>query len=88
MSIVAVGLGSYTTELPDGELPVTNVENVPITPLVTDNVTGAVPTSDWSSSLSYPFFNDAFSSVIFPYSDCLSALVNSIHSTGVRERAC
>lgn len=65
MTITIVGRGSYTTALPEGELPVTDSGNTPITPLVTANVTGAVPTSDWSSSLSYPFFGDAFSSVMY-----------------------
>ncbi|MBT5414324.1 MAG: hypothetical protein HOK81_06965, partial [Rhodospirillaceae bacterium] len=65
MSITTVGLGNYTTTLPAGELPVTDFNNIPIGPLVTANVTGAVPTNGWSSSLSYPFFGDDFSSVMF-----------------------
>ncbi|MBT6204561.1 MAG: hypothetical protein P8Q36_11000 [Alphaproteobacteria bacterium] len=65
MAITTVGLGSYTAALPDGELPVTNFLDEPISPLVTANVTGAVPTNDWSSSLSFPFFGDTFSSVMF-----------------------
>ena len=65
MSITTVGLGNYTTTLPPGELPVTDFNDTPISPLVTANVTGAVPTNGWSSSLSYPFFGDGFSSVMF-----------------------
>lgn len=78
MTITTVGLGSYTTVLPDGELPVTNFEDEPISPLVTENVTGAVPTTDWSSSLSFPFFGDAFSSVMYA-----NPMVLKAQSTGL-----
>ncbi|AOS65111.1 glycosyl hydrolase [Actinoalloteichus hymeniacidonis] len=48
---VAVGAGSYTTELPAGALGPSSQQGQPVSPKVTDAFTGAAPTNDWWSSL-------------------------------------
>ncbi len=49
----AVGLGSYTTTLPPGAVGPTNSDGAAVTPKRTSNVTGAMPTNDWWSSLGF-----------------------------------
>lgn len=50
---VAVGLGSYNTTKPaTGGLP-SNSDGAPVSPKRTANVTGAMPTNDWWSSLGW-----------------------------------
>src|SRR3989338_1437917 len=67
MAIVQVGSGSYTTTLPTGEVGPTNFQGIPLTPLVSADFTGAIPTNDWSSSIIYPFFNDPYSAPMFAH---------------------
>ncbi|HEY1012185.1 MAG TPA: hypothetical protein VGE07_05715, partial [Herpetosiphonaceae bacterium] len=51
LAATSVGLGSYTTVLPPGgSLPSNNTGGV-VAPKITSNVTGAIPTNDWWSSL-------------------------------------
>jgi len=65
--IAAVGSGSYTTVLPpDGSVPMNELD-VPVNPIVTSNVTGPVPTTDWWSSLVFQRYSDN------PYSSTLAA---------------
>ncbi len=53
---VYVGQGSYTTELPSGcEIP-SDYAGDPVGPLITENITGAVPTNDWHSSLVWEYY--------------------------------
>ena len=49
--IVNVGSGSYTTALPSGRKGPTDSNGNPLNPAVTSNVSGAIPTNDWCSSL-------------------------------------
>ncbi|MDZ7806256.1 MAG: glycosyl hydrolase [Gracilimonas sp.] len=64
---VSVGNGSYSTQLPAGALGPQNAQNVPISPLITNDFTKPVQTNDYWSSLLYPFFGDSYSSVIFAH---------------------
>jgi endoglucanase Acf2/chitodextrinase len=50
---VAVGLGSYNTTLPAGGKVPDNSTGTPVTPKKTANVTGAMPTNKWWSSLAW-----------------------------------
>ncbi|WP_435165842.1 glycosyl hydrolase [Paenibacillus glycanilyticus] len=54
---IAVGAGSYTNSLPAGQT------GPPATIYKTSNVTGAMPTNDWWSSLAWK----AYSDVMFPH---------------------
>ncbi|KMQ51173.1 endo-1,3(4)-beta-glucanase [Chitinispirillum alkaliphilum] len=51
--IVQVGAGSYTSSPPPGMQGPTDGDNdgSPISPSITDNITGAVPTNGWGTSL-------------------------------------
>jgi endoglucanase Acf2 len=46
-----VGAGSYTNVLPAGGSLPANSNGAPVNPKITSNVTGAIPTNDWWSSL-------------------------------------
>ncbi len=48
---VSVGSGSYTTTLPAGKNGPTDINDSPLSPAITNNITGAVPTQDWGSSI-------------------------------------
>jgi endoglucanase Acf2 len=50
-AIVPVGLGSYSDQLPAGMIAPTNSTGGAIQPAKTANITGAIPTNDWASSL-------------------------------------
>jgi len=50
-AVVPVGLGSYSDQLPGGLVYPTNSAGGAILPAKTANVTGAIPTNDWASSL-------------------------------------
>ena len=64
MSTTTIGAGSYRTDLPAGELPPTDLNDQPISPLVTDGITGPVPTNDWASSLSFAHLGNEHSGVM------------------------
>ena len=50
-AVVSVGAGSYNTTLPAGGLVPSNSNGAAVAPKITSNVTGAIPTNDWWSSL-------------------------------------
>jgi len=50
-AVVPIGLGSYSDQLPAGMIAPTNSAGGAISPAKTANVTGAIPTNDWASSL-------------------------------------
>ena len=52
-TIVSVGSGSYTTNLPSGANPPLNQNGEVVYPATTDNVSGPIPTTDWWTSLVY-----------------------------------
>jgi endoglucanase Acf2 len=51
--VVRVGLGSYNATPPAGARPPSDTSGAPVTPKVTPNVSGKVPTNDWWSSLAW-----------------------------------
>jgi endoglucanase Acf2 len=53
-TIVELGAGSYHGVLPDGRDRPTDSNGTPVLPSITDDFVGAVPTSDWSSSIVFP----------------------------------
>jgi endoglucanase Acf2 len=55
MAEIMIGAGSYNTTLPAGGKAPSNSADSPATPKVTANVTGAVPTNDWWSSLIWQY---------------------------------
>ena len=71
---VAVGLGSYNTTLPAGGGVPSNNAGAPVSPRVTANVTGAIPTNDWWSSLVWQRYPTN------PYGENLFALPLSLHA--------
>ena len=79
MSIVNVGNGSYTTDIPPGEAGVTNYESMSILPLVVADFNSAIPTNGWASSLNYPFFGDAYSSVMHAHPMSMKATDEGLH---------
>ncbi|ABX04072.1 Ricin B lectin [Herpetosiphon aurantiacus DSM 785] len=62
------GLGSYTTTLPAGAKVPDDFNGNPVSPKRTANVTGAMPTNDWWSSLGWQRFPGN------PYSENMTAL--------------
>ncbi len=71
---VAVGLGSYNTTLPAGRLGPTNSAGAAVTPKKTANVTGAMPTNDWWSSLGWQRYAGN------PYSENMYAHPLALHA--------
>src|SRR3990167_6067275 len=55
----------YSTTLPAGQGTVTSFSGSPAYPLITSNISGAIPTNDWWSSLVFSYFNEAFSGSMF-----------------------
>ncbi|GIW08022.1 MAG: hypothetical protein KatS3mg060_2827 [Dehalococcoidia bacterium] len=66
-AIVPTGLGSYTTILPPG------AKRPPVLPAITPNVTGAVPTNDWWTSLVWKTYPDHHSENLFAHPWALRA---------------
>jgi len=67
LSQTPVGSGSYTTVLPpDGTDPQNDLD-VPVAPVITPEVTGPIPTTDWWTSIVFKFRSGN------PYSDVLAA---------------
>ena len=64
---VFVGQGSYTTSLPSGEVGPQNASGQNISPKISDTFSLPVQTNDYWSSLIFPFFGDAHSSVIYAH---------------------
>ncbi|OGT28731.1 MAG: hypothetical protein A2624_05935, partial [Gammaproteobacteria bacterium RIFCSPHIGHO2_01_FULL_42_8] len=65
MAIISVGYGSYTTTLPSGVLTPSTFQGVPLSPEVSTDFTGPIPTNDWASSIIYPHFGDHYSAPLF-----------------------
>lgn len=68
--------GQYWTianELPEGESGVTDWNGNAIQPLVTNQISGGIPTNDWWSSLISPFFGDKFSAPMYAHPLTLKA---------------
>ena len=62
-----VGAGSYATTLPpDGTDPMNDLD-IPVSPVITAEVTGLIPTTDWWTPLVFKYRSDN------PYSDVLAA---------------
>lgn len=62
---VSVGKGSYTTNLPSGEKGPQSAGGQNILPKISDSFSLPVQTNDFWSSLIFPFFGDAHSSVLY-----------------------
>ena len=62
---VPVGLGSYSTALPPGEVGPQNAAAQPVSPKVTADFALPAQTNDWWSSLIFSFFGDPFSNVLY-----------------------
>lgn len=69
-----VGLGSYTTTLPAGGKTPSNSDGVAISPKKTANVSGAMPTNDWWSSLGFQRYAGN------PYSENMYAHPLALHA--------
>src|SRR3990167_1181250 len=65
MSIITLGLGSYTTALPLGETGVLTFQGQVVSPLIASNFSDVVPTNDWISSVIFPYFGNQYSAPIF-----------------------
>jgi endoglucanase Acf2 len=64
---VPVGQGSYATTLPPGALGPSNAEGAPVEPLVSADFDQPIQTSDFWSSLLFPFFGDPYSGPLFAH---------------------
>ena len=62
---MADNIPGYSTTLPVGEGTVSGYSGQPIYPLITSNITGAIPTNDWWSSLVFSYFNGSYSGSMF-----------------------
>jgi len=69
-----IGRGSYTTTLPAGRSGPSNANGNPVTPKVTGDFTGTIPTNDWWSSLIWQYYPDnPYSEAMFPHPLALRA---------------
>lgn len=73
-SAISVGLGSYNTTLPAGGMVPSNLPGAPVSPKITANVTGPIPTNDWWTSLVWQRYPGN------PYGENLHALPLSLHA--------
>lgn len=73
---VNVGLGSYSTSLPSGEIGPQNSSGQNISPKVSDSFDQRVQTNDWWSSLIFPFFGNPHSGKLIAHPLSMQA-VNS-----------
>ncbi len=64
---VPVGLGSYGTTLPPGEVGPSNSSGASITPKVAPGFTLPVQSNDFWSSLIYPFYGDPHSNALYAH---------------------
>lgn len=64
---VNVGLGSYSTSLPAGEVGPQNASGYDILPKVSSSFSLPVQTNDFWSSLVYPFYSDPHSNVLYAH---------------------
>lgn len=64
---VQVGLGSYSTTLPSGEIGPQNAAGQSVVPKRTADIGLPVQSNDWWSSLTYPFFGDPYSNILYAH---------------------
>lgn len=64
---VNVGLGSYSTDLPAGEVGPQNAWSANVSPKVSAGFSLPAQTNDFWSSLIYPFYGDAHSNVLYAH---------------------
>ena len=64
---VNVGLGSYSTTLPPGEVGPQNASGQNVTPKVSSSFSLPAQTNDFWSSLIYPFYGDPHSNVLYAH---------------------
>lgn len=64
---VNVGLGSYSTSLPPGEVGPQNASGQNVLPKVSPSFSLPAQTNDFWSSLIYPFYNDPHSNVLYAH---------------------
>ena len=64
---VNVGLGSYSTSLPPGEVGPQNASGYSISPKVSPSFSLPVQSNDFWSSLIYPFYGDQHSNVLYAH---------------------
>jgi hypothetical protein len=62
-----VGLGSYSTTLPSGAVGPQNSSNQNVSPKVAATFAQPVQTTDFWSSLIYPFYGSAYSNVLYAH---------------------
>jgi len=74
LAATSVGLGSYTTTLPSGGKVPSNSDGAAVSPKKTANVTGAMPTNDWWSSLGFQRYSGN------PYSENMYAHPLALHA--------
>lgn len=65
MAITLIDSGSYTTTLPLGEVGVLSFHGAPVSPLVATSFSGAIPSSDWFTSIVFPYFGDPYSAPLY-----------------------
>ena len=64
---VNVGLGSYSTTLPAGEVGPQNSSSTPVVPKVSPTFAQPIQSNDFWSSLIYPFYGDPHSNVLYAH---------------------
>ena len=64
---VNVGLGSYSTSLPPGEVGPQNASGQNISPKVSSGFSLPVQSNDFWSSLIYPFYGNPHSNVLYAH---------------------
>ncbi|MBA3470075.1 MAG: RICIN domain-containing protein [Herpetosiphonaceae bacterium] len=77
-----VGLGSYTDILPPGGSLPANSNGAPVSPKITGNVSGAIPTNDWWSSLVFQRYpGNPYSENMFAHPLAFHAKANGLGTT-------
>lgn len=76
--VVRVGLGSYWPERPAGAAGPSNQAGVPVTPLVTADFDGPVPTNDWWSSLVWNYADEPHSTDLYAHPLVLRATATGL----------
>ncbi len=64
---VPVGLGSYSTSRPSGEVGPQNAAGQPVQPKVAADFSLPIQSNDYWSSLLYPFFGDPYSNILYAH---------------------
>ncbi|MDF1761184.1 MAG: glycosyl hydrolase [Coxiellaceae bacterium] len=78
MSNDPVNAWNISYNLPENESAVTNWQGVPISPLVTNDISQAIPTNDWWSSLVMPHFDDLNSAPMYAHPLTLKAQTDGL----------